>query len=148
MIYGEIICHNIVARGDYSLFIGCNKLKNIEGLNTWDTTSITNASTLFNNCSLLTDITISNWNLNNATNLTNFVNNCSRLNSFKAPYNINVSMSNFNASVSLSVEDLLGIINNLNTVTTTQTLTIGGTNLAKLTAEQIKIATDKNWTVV
>ena len=31
--------------------------------------------------------------------------------------------------------------------TTSDTFTIGSTNLAKLTSAQIKIATDKNWTL-
>ena len=42
----------------------------------------------------------------------------------------------------------MSIINNLNTVTTTQTLKLGSTNLAKLNPDEIKIATDKGWTVV
>ena len=40
------------------------------------------------------------------------------------------------------------LINNLNTVSTTQTLTLEVTNLAKLTFGEIKIATDKGWTLI
>ena len=39
------------------------------------------------------------------------------------------------------------IINGLQTVTTTQKLTLGETNLAKLTDAEKKIATDKGWTL-
>ena len=39
------------------------------------------------------------------------------------------------------------VINGLQTVTTTQTLTLGSTNLAKLTEADKKIATDKGWTL-
>ena len=81
-------------------------------------------------------------------NLVTFLASCSSLRYFYAPKNINVSMSNFTNSIYLTSEHLMSIINNLNTVSTTQTLTLGSTNLAKLTPEQIKIATDKNWTVV
>ena len=82
------------------------------------------------------------------TNLSSFVNNCSQLNSFYAPKNINVSLSNFTASTLLTSEHLMSIINNLNPVSSTQTLTIGATNLVKLTSDEIKIATDKGWTIV
>lgn len=44
-------------------------------------------------------------------------------------------------------ESLVDLFNSLGTPETTQTLTIGATNLAKLTAEDIAIATVKNWQV-
>ena len=51
-------------------------------------------------------------------------------------------------SASLTEESLRIALLALAPVEDTQTLTIGSTNLAKLTPEQIKVATDKNWTVV
>ena len=42
----------------------------------------------------------------------------------------------------------MSIINNLATVTTPQTLTIGATNIAKLSSDEIAIAVNKGWTVV
>ena len=53
----------------------------------------------------------------------------------------------FNISDSTAFEeaDLVEIISNLDTVTTTQTLTMGATNLAKLTDDEKKVATDKGW---
>lgn len=39
------------------------------------------------------------------------------------------------------------VINGLQTVTTKPTLTLGTTNLAKLTDEEKKVATDKGWTL-
>ena len=41
----------------------------------------------------------------------------------------------------------MSIINNLKVVTNSQKLTIGSANLAKLTDEQIAIATNKGWTL-
>ena len=63
-------------------------------------------------------------------------------------------MMNISASLDLTPvsnldqTSLLDVLNNLATVTTTQTLTLGRTNLAKLTEAQIAIATNKGWTVV
>ena len=50
----------------------------------------------------------------------------------------------------LTVESLMSVINALadRTGMDSDTLTIGSAHLAKLTPEQIKVATDKNWTVV
>ena len=42
-------------------------------------------------------------------------------------------------------EALIDLFNSIGTPSTTQTITIGATNLAKLTAEDIAIATAKNW---
>lgn len=47
----------------------------------------------------------------------------------------------------LSTDSILNIINCLQTLTTSQTLTLGATNLAKLTEEQIAVAVNKGWTV-
>ena len=60
---------------------------------------------------------------------------------------------NFKASLDLSGctklthDSLMVVINGLQTVTTTQKLTLGSTNLAKLTDEEKKVATDKGWTL-
>ena len=53
----------------------------------------------------------------------------------------------FSISFSTAFEeaDLVEILNNLDTVSTTQTLTMGSTNLAKLTSDEILIATGKGW---
>ena len=50
---------------------------------------------------------------------------------------------NISASTQFEREDLLVILNNLKTVTSSKTLTMGATNLAKLTEEDKAIATGK-----
>ena len=50
---------------------------------------------------------------------------------------------NISSSTAFTKEALVEILNNLATVTTTQTLTMGATNLAKLTDEDKAIATNK-----
>lgn len=56
---------------------------------------------------------------------------------------------NISASTNFTREALLEIIGNLRDMTgsTPLTLTLGATNLAKLTEEDIALATEKNWTV-
>ena len=62
----------------------------------------------------------------------------------------NGTTGNLQSFSHLTVESLMSIINALKDRTgmDSSTLTIGSVHLAKLTPEQIKIATDKNWTVV
>ena len=134
--------------GNWSqLFYGCKKLKDLSGVENWTIPATNNMSGIFGGCSSVTSLNLGNWDISKVTNLSSFVSNCSQLNSFYAPKNINVSLSNFTASTLLTSEHLMSIINNLSTVSSTQTLTIGATNLAKLNSEQIKIATDKGWTL-
>ena len=52
-----------------------------------------------------------------------------------------------NFSTEFEEADLVEIISNLDEVSTTQTLTMGTTNLAKLTDDEKKVATDKGWTL-
>ena len=62
----------------------------------------------------------------------------------------NGTVGNLQTFSHLTVESLMSIINALmdRTGMDSSTLTIGSAHLAKLTPEQIKVATDKNWTVV
>lgn len=54
---------------------------------------------------------------------------------------------NISSSTTFTREALVEILNNLATITSTQTLTMGATNLAKLTDEDKAIATNKGWTL-
>ena len=47
----------------------------------------------------------------------------------------------------LTHDSLMNVINSIQTVTTPETLTLGGVNLAKLSDEEKKVATDKGWTL-
>ena len=60
--------------------------------------------------------------------------------------NFKVSLD-FSYCENLTYDSLMVVINGLQTVTETQTLTLGSTNLAKLTDEEKQIATDKGWTL-
>ena len=51
------------------------------------------------------------------------------------------------SKISMSAETMVNIFNNLATITSGYTINIGSVNMAKLTAEQIAIATDKGWNI-
>ena len=54
---------------------------------------------------------------------------------------------NLSECKNLTHDSLMVFINGLQTVTSKQKLTLGSTNLAKLTEADKKIATDKGWTL-
>ena len=82
----------------------------------------------------------------NSTGLQNCFIHCSALKTITGNPNFKVSL-NLSYSEKLTHDSLMVVINGLQTVTSTKTLTLGETNLAKLTEADKKIATDKGWTL-
>lgn len=110
-----------------------------------DFLSVTSLQYAWNNCVSLTSLNLSGWDTGAVTTLQSAWNNCVSLTiaTFPAIYkSFSVSGSNY-----LTIDSLVGMFNALPTVTEPTTVTIGSTNQAKLTEEQIQIATGKGWTV-
>ena len=126
------------------MFYLCYKLTEIPPL---DTSKGTNFNYMFYSCSKLT--TIAKLNLSNlsSNNWDSMFGTCSSLQNvtFEGTIPVRGNKSVFSSSSKLTVESLMSFINALQNMsdTATYTITIGSTNLAKLTAEQVKIATDK-----
>ena len=123
-----------------SMFYHCSVLANIPQL---DTSNVTDMAYMFNNCSWLTSIP--QLDTSNVTDMRSMFSGCFRLKSIlmtgmKTSFNIS-------ASTQFEKSDLVTILNNLATITSTETLTMGATNLAKLTDEEKAIATNKGWTL-
>lgn len=123
-----------------SIFFGCNDLITISQL---DTGKVTNMSGAFYNCNDLQ--TVPALDCTNVTNMNSIFAGCSSLKSILMT-NIGVNLD-ISASTLFERADLVTILNNLKTVTTTKTLKMGATNLAKLTDEDKAIATNKGWTL-
>lgn len=116
----------------YSMFYGCSSLTSIPQL---DASNVDMLENIFKGCSSL--ITIGGLkDLGKAYDTTKKANYSS--------YTLNLSYSN-----NLTHDSLINIINNLYDIATKgcnpQQLVLGETNLAKLTAEEIAIATNKGW---
>ena len=139
-------------------FSGCRALSTLPQLNTGN---VTNMSYLFNDCNNLLSIPL--LNTENVTNVSYMFNGCYKLTALGGlenlgkAYNTSVSANNsyyrlkLSDSNSLTHDSLMNIINNLydiaNKGVKPQQLILGSKNLAKLTAEEIAIATNKGWTV-
>ena len=132
-----------------SMFSSCSKLTTITGLNNFDTSQVTSINYMFSNCSNLITLDVSNFDVSkvaSSSGLSAIFNNCPSLVDLYPPKNIGANMD-MSKSTALSHDSLVRIINNLMTTTSTRTLTLGATNLAKLTDEEKAIATGKGWTI-
>lgn len=141
-----------------SLFKNCYSLQYVPSINT---SNISQFSTMFSGCSSLKNI--EELNCEKATKLTSMfssTNSLNRLGGFKdlgKAYSTTQSANYSNYTLNLSScellthDSLMNVINNLYDIKTkgcnNQSLVLGSTNLAKLTAEEIAIATNKGWNV-
>ena len=114
----------------------CNRLKTLPLM---DLTQCTRFSVI--GCNSLESIPA--YDLSNITSI-----NLSSLYKLAEFHAIGMKVSfDISYSTNFTREALVEILNNLATVTTTQTLKMGATNLAKLTDEDKAIATNKGWTL-
>lgn len=128
-----------------NMFRESSSLTNIPSLNTINGTDF---SYMFYGCNKL--ITINTLNVSKGTRLTSMFTGCGALENitFEGIVPVNSDINLFPYNQKLTVDSLMSFINALqNTSGTTYKVTIGSTNLAKLTADQIQIATDKNITL-
>lgn len=137
---------------------------------TWDTSNVTNMSSVFykanaerivmrehnvqsvtrtdgmvRECKALITADFSGCDFSAVTNMSEMFRDCTELTDVYIDI-IPVSISFYNSN-NLSYDSIIRIINALKTVTTTQTLTLGTKNLAKLTDGEKAIATEKGWTL-
>lgn len=124
----------------YKMFYDCNKLATVP---LYDTSKVTDMQEMFYfNYTLET---VPAFDCTNVTNMQYIFTNCRNLKSILMT-NIGTTLE-ISASTRFEREDLLIILNNLKTVSSTKTLYMGATNLAKLTDEDKAIATNKGWTL-
>ena len=132
-----------------SMFQDCYLLTTIPLLNT---SNVTDMSFMFYGCDALRSIPLLDCsNVKSAGSMFNsdFMSNHKYLTDLGGFKNLKVGLS-LTKSPNLTVQSLMNVINNLydfvgNGSTTTKTLTLGTTNLDKLTDEQKAVATDKGW---
>ena len=131
-----------------AMFNGCSALTSILQLST---SNGTNFNGMFNGCSALTTIPLLNMSNVSGTSWSNMFYNCTALENvtFEGTIPVRGNITVFSTCPNLTVESLMSFINALTNMsdTATYTITIGSTNLAKLTEEQIQIATDKRITL-
>lgn len=157
-------------------FYNCYTLK-LLNISNWDTSNwaLTNIGYTWEYCMSLQSLDISSWNTTKWAITQNnvFIAYCYSLVTLLLPADMKLSSSssnisgspnacysltnfsgfnmpkthNYNSDYKLSRQSVLNIIDRLPQINTTQTVTITGFNLHKVTAEEIAVATQKGWTV-
>ena len=147
------------------LFSSCRALTEVPELNT---NKVTTMNYMFNNCANL--ISIPKINADKVKSALSILGYCTKLENFGGLENLGKgytqktkNYSNYKLDLStctaLTHDSLMNVINNLYDLNLTynvanggtlytQQLVLGSTNMAKLTAEEIAIATNKGWTIL
>lgn len=149
------LCESLTAIPQFDLSKADQAAYMLNGCSSLITVSISdlsvcrNLSGMFNNCSSLK--TVSLPVLTKSEQFTKIFANCPNLENVTFDGSVRILMNTvfFNKSDNLTVESLMSLINAFVNTSSTATykVTIGATNVAKLTAEQVKIATDKRITL-
>ena len=133
------------------MFANCSSLETIPML---DTSNVKDMSWMFTDCLSLK--TIPMLDASNVTDVNNIIGGCPSLTNLGGFKNLGKSFPTTGVYTlylysPLTHESLMNVINNLYDIKTkgckTQQLILGSTNIAKLTAEEIQIATDKGFSV-
>ena len=143
------------------MFYNCKMLKSLDVTN-FNTSSVTRMDRMFSECLRITSLDVSNFDTSSVTDISDMFLRCNSLISIigthtleevqegtvKALRGLKISIS-FSYSPNLERASILALFYGLADLTgnTKQTISLHSTAKARLTAEDIKIATDKNWDV-
>lgn len=141
-----------------NMLLGCSSLTSLPPFNT---SKVKSFSTTFGNCKGLQNVP--QFDASSATNVSSMFEGCRSLINFGGLLNLGQAFSTTTAannymckldlsySIQLTHESIMNVINNLYDIASkgcnTQQLMLGKTNLAKLTAEEVAIATNKGFNV-
>ena len=150
------------------MFNSCYKLISLNVSN-FNTSNVKDMERIFTFCTSLTELNLSSFDTSKVINVSGMLYECQNLTNLQFGYNLgkgyNQKSNNYDRyrldlsrCSKLTHDSLMNVINNLYDLNLTynvanggtlytQALTLGNTNLAKLTAEEIAIATNKGWTV-
>lgn len=125
------------------MFYNCNSLTTIPQFNT---SSLYSANLMLAGCSKLVSVPLMDFG--KAEQLRSMLLGCSELTDLKGFTNLSVNLD-LSSSRKLTAESILNVINQAADLSEigSATLTLGTTNISKLTEEQIAIASAKGWTL-
>lgn len=143
-----------------SMFKNCSKLTSLDfrGLNL---SNVTYMAQVFYYCTSLTDLNFENVDFSKITGMSSLFYNCIKLTNLTFGNNLGQDYTSYanNSSCNLELKDsvllthesLMDVINKIYDLKSAkknqQKLVLGSTNLEKLTADEIAIATNKGWAV-
>ncbi len=148
-------CKNLTSISDINLgvnvlsadscFSSCEKLTSLD-LSGGFGVNMRHGNLLFRNCKNLQMINLPENFASNAIALYNFFSACTELMEIHGGIYAKISFS-LSDCTKLTHESLMNVINSLQQVDSQKSLSLGSTNLAKLTDDEKAIATAKGWTL-
>lgn len=143
-------------------FANCSSITNLD-LSCFNTNNILSLSEMFLGCSNLVDLNMINLNMEKVTDINYMFDGCTKLTNLQFPKNLgrgylttqNANYQKYSLDLRnsklLTHESLLSILNNVYDIKShgvaEQSIKLSSESLAKLTADEIAIATNKGWTV-
>ena len=150
------------------MFSGCENLEELD-ISSFTSQITANLSGMFASCKKLVSLDLSGLDFGKVIQTSNFLNGCSALTNLSFATNFGKGFTaktannssyqlSLSSSKNLTHDSLMDVINKLYDLNLTydvanggtlytQKLILGSTNLAKLTEEEVAIATNKGWTV-
>ena len=132
------------------MFYGCSSLTTLD-LSSFNTSNVMGIDWMFYGCSSLTTLDLSSFNTSNVTNMNYMFANCKSLTTLilgdNWASNAQVKSFDLNISSKFTHDSCLDVFNKLATRTNSPTLKLSSTTKALMSADEIKIATDKGWVV-
>ena len=143
------------------MFKYCSNLTTLD-LSSFDTSSVTSMGGMFDNCDRLATLDLSSFDTSACTNMSFMFYDCTNLTTIIGTHTLEEVQAgtvkamrglkdhiSFSNSPNLERASILSLFYGLADLTgkTKQTISLHATAKARLTAEDIKIATDKNWDV-
>lgn len=125
------------------MFYNCSSLTVVPQFNT---ANLYSANLMFGGCSKLVSLPL--FDFTKAEQLRYMLSACSELTDLKGFTNLSVNLD-LSSSRKLTADSIMNVINEAKDLSETgnATLTLGTTNISKLTEEQIAIASAKGWTL-
>lgn len=152
----------------YYMFGQCAVMNNLNVSN-FDTSKVTNMASMFYYCQTIQNLDLSSFDTSNVNSISSIFSACSKLGNLKSFSNLGKGYTlttqnngayklDLSACKRLDYASLMDVINKLYDLNLTydvanggtlytQSLVLGSSNLAKLTADEIAIATNKGWNV-
>lgn len=129
----------------YETFYGCTSLTTIPQLDLTKCSGWDGLNSTFYNCIKLQSVP--EWDVSNVKNMFNIFYGCKSLTNLGGFVGLQIAL-NLSPCSGLTSEAIMNVINKAADVTASpKTLTLGSTNIAKLTEAQIAVATNKGWTL-
>ena len=129
------------------MFMYCKSLTSLD-LSSFDTHNVTNIWSMFSDCTSLISLDLSNSDMSKVTISDTIFYRCSKLQtitkgSFK---NLKISLD-LSDCVVLSKQSVVDLFDSIGTANSRATITLASAVYSQLSADEIKVATDKGWTV-